>query len=286
MASPLTIQPATSDVQISQNNPTTNYNGIEPLWEYANSGSGNTNSYRDILKFDFSALPAGATITAAELDLYYFNVLSNDAVGRTIQAYRLTQTAWTEAGATWNKYDGTNNWSTAGGDYTVTNGASSVVPASSGWMTWDVTTLAQYFQANTGKIAYFIIRDNDENIAPGRGCQFHSSEYVTDVTLCPKLIITYTTTVDYTLSLSPGSFVITGSNIGTATTLSMNAAPGSLAITGADIGTKAVLSMIASPGAYTITGSPLGFAWKKFIQRLLGLKFGANLHYRGGSKPD
>jgi len=38
----------------------------------------------------------------------------------TVDCHAMTRTTWTEAGATWNKYDGVNNWTAAGGDYSAT----------------------------------------------------------------------------------------------------------------------------------------------------------------------
>jgi hypothetical protein len=242
-----------------------------------------SNRFRALLKYDFSALPAGATITGAIQTLYYESNYGTPAVGRTYVMNRCTRTDFTET-ATWITRDGSNNWTTAGGDFTATGAANATMPIAYGTVDWDVTSIIQYAQANTSKIAYFLLKDGTEG-----GLQFGANftPRVGAITANrPKLVITYTSTVDYVLALDPGSYAITGASLGTAAALSMNAVAGSFAITGADIGTKAALSMSASPGSYTITGLPIGFAWKKFIQRLLGLKFGANLHYGGGSKPD
>ena len=185
----LTIQTTstlTADTYLNHNNDHDNY-GTEA---HLNVGDNSGDQKRSILKFDFSALPIGAVISAVELDLYYYDAANADPVGRTYWAYRLTQRNWTETGASYNHYTGSSSWVTEGGDYTTTDGASHAVPAAAGWIDWDVLTQVQFAQASTGKVAHFLIRDGSEtNIAIAK---FYSSEYVTDTTKCPKLIITYT----------------------------------------------------------------------------------------------
>jgi hypothetical protein len=62
-----------------------------------------------LIKFDLSSL-MGRTVTDAALGLYYeFGSLGDN----TFTLRRLLRN-WTEAGATWNTYDGSNNWGTAG----------------------------------------------------------------------------------------------------------------------------------------------------------------------------
>jgi hypothetical protein len=73
--------------------------------------------YRTLLHYDLSNLPSTATIIAASLILTRFD---GQGTGIAAKIYRLTQTNWTEAGCTWNKYDGTTDWTTPGGDYDLT----------------------------------------------------------------------------------------------------------------------------------------------------------------------
>lgn len=146
---------------------------------------------RSVLRFDFSALPEGATITDATLNLYYQSSYG-DPVGRTHWVYEITQTAWTETGATWNEYSSGNSWATAGGDYTITDGSSTIIPASFGWVSWNILALAQNFQIS--EIAEFLIKDETEGGCVGANCgaNFWSRDYTTDPLLQPKLVITYT----------------------------------------------------------------------------------------------
>ena len=60
---------------------------------------------------DLSTIPAGATINSATLYLYHV-ILQGDNP-HDIALHGVIR-AWTESGSTWNTYDGTNNWGTAG----------------------------------------------------------------------------------------------------------------------------------------------------------------------------
>jgi len=82
-----------------------------------------TELYRLLIKFTLTAIPETAVISSAILSLYC--VGDNSANARTMRVYR-TKRAWVEGtrnwaadspatGCTWNRYDLTNNWSTAGG---------------------------------------------------------------------------------------------------------------------------------------------------------------------------
>jgi len=252
--STLTIQPSTTDSWINNSSPDSNAGSSTQITVRSNL----LYDGRMVLNFDFTSLPAGAVISAASLQLYRYTYAANDGEGRTYWVYRLTQTGWVELEVTWNSYKTGSAWSAAGGDYTATSGASTTVPAYPDWMTWNVLSLVQYFQANSGNIANFLIRDDTEGDAAGYGSVFHSREYTTDTTLCPKLVITYTALNNYTLDCAPGSYSITGSNLTPLATRMINASPGSYTISGANATFSGIEKVNAEPGAYAITGANAG----------------------------
>ncbi len=97
-----------------------------------------------LLKFNLSSLPIGVVVLAAKLGLYVqaHSTTSAKAVG----VYR-TIKPWTTS-ATWETYDGTHAWSTAGGDYANpgTNSDASVNPSvggATGWYYWYPTKMVQ-----------------------------------------------------------------------------------------------------------------------------------------------
>ena len=96
---------------------------------------------RPMLRFDVqNSLPKGIKVLDAELGLY---MLDNDVdnTPATVNLHRITR-SWTGA-ATWNKYDGTNNWTTAGGDFDSTVAASNTVNAWGQWYKWFPRQLVQ-----------------------------------------------------------------------------------------------------------------------------------------------
>jgi hypothetical protein len=111
----LSLQPdatAGQDCWIQNCNPDSKYPTSDPVYvgDVVNYNGGNT--CRVLIKFDLSSIPPAATINSATLSLW----LSANYAGnlRLVRAYRQKR-AWTEAGASWNRYDDTNAWQTPGG---------------------------------------------------------------------------------------------------------------------------------------------------------------------------
>jgi hypothetical protein len=125
------------------------------------------------------------------LYLYYFSYYDNNPVGRTYWAYKLSRTDWVESEATWNIYKTGSNWTTAGGDYVTSSpaGGSKVMPASFGWVSWDILAIVQDAQTN-GIAVELLLKDGTES-GDALG-EFHSKEYTSDTSLRPKLVIEYT----------------------------------------------------------------------------------------------
>lgn len=196
----LTIQPSSKDTRIHEGNPTTNYGSESDFRTSAPFYSGNTQ--RALCEFSISwgvDIPAGATLTAATLYLYYFDYgAGDDPQTRTIYADRLIRLDWVELEATWNIYKAASNWTTAGcgsdgNDYEDDNRASDVVPGSWGWMDWDVLAQVQWAQTNNTNIG-FCLRDSDEpgGLTHGYAVRWYSLDEAVETTKRPKITITYT----------------------------------------------------------------------------------------------
>lgn len=120
----LTLQPdaaAGKDARMVQDQPLDNY-GVNNQLVIGNIASGD-NRQRTLIAFSLAALPDDAVISSTTLSLYCLMDLSANA--RTFRVYRQKR-AWTEgdkndtedapaSGATWGRYDASNNWQTAGG---------------------------------------------------------------------------------------------------------------------------------------------------------------------------
>jgi len=211
-AATVIFQPSSTDNYLRQDAATANYGGVTNVDVGSRDGARNR---RSILKFDMSTIPTGATVISATLSLNYYGYAGSNPVDRTYWAYRITQTAWTELGSTWNTYDGTNSWASVGGDYTTTDGASTTVPGSYGWMSWTVTAQVQYAMNSVGKVAHFLIRDATEDSATQYQASFHSKEFPTAASR-PKLDVIYAvidrivfTTAVQVLSAGTSSAVMT-----------------------------------------------------------------------------
>lgn len=100
--------------------------------------SPNTTFYRALLRFDLSTLADGALPSACELTIHRAG--GSPVNPSTYTAYRLTRTDWTEAG-TWNAYDGTNAWTTPGGDYALTGSDGYTYSGSGLTLTFDLLAM-------------------------------------------------------------------------------------------------------------------------------------------------
>lgn len=109
MASPYTGNPS-DDAFISSDAATTNYGSEQNI--DVGELKGGTQVRRSLLKFDLSSIPTNAVVTSAILTVTDngFDGATND---RVMSAYRVLR-VWTSAGVTWNKFDGSSDWGTAG----------------------------------------------------------------------------------------------------------------------------------------------------------------------------
>jgi hypothetical protein len=146
------------------------------------------NPLRTLLHFDLNNLPSNATITDATLVLTH-----NSSIGTpSCRLYRLTQTAWTETGCAWNKYNGTNAWIAPGGDFDLTT------PAPIDWAVdanatkrIDVLTHALDAWTNRLKQLHMILKLVAESATIELGT-YLAREYEAVPANKPKLSITYT----------------------------------------------------------------------------------------------
>lgn len=138
---PVTIDPTfivtdVRDCYINAGSPTTSFCGGTSL----NAGFDGSNASRALVQFNLAGIPATDTVLSAKL--FMFLGSASSTASTSLSAYQLTR-PWT-TGATWNTYDGTNSWTTAGGDFNSTAAATTNGIASTGiWYTWTPTSLIQ-----------------------------------------------------------------------------------------------------------------------------------------------
>ena len=187
--SQVTLNP-TADTYLTALTPDTNNDAITFDVGEWNGGVGDVR--RTLIKFDLSSIPNSSIITVATLRVYDTgsDLTSNT---RTMFANR-SKRAWTETGATWNKYDGTNNWATAGGG---TN-ADDVELANIGSVSMPDPPVAQYYEIS---LAASKIQEWLSGIFTNNGLMLSMGTETDDLhrldssegTNKPELVITYPT---------------------------------------------------------------------------------------------
>jgi hypothetical protein len=166
---------ASADTAIFSGSPDATLGGATQVFV----GNDATNSQRALLRFDLTAVPAGATLVSCLLEVH---VVTLNEAGPG-QVYRVKQAAWSETMATWNRYDGVNAWTTPGAfnaveamsDVVVTAGPDGPVaytaPPSGGAFTFpDLSPLCQDAIANRGGELDLLIKQDAD--APGATAEF------------------------------------------------------------------------------------------------------------------
>jgi len=162
--------------------------------------------HRGMIRFDVEgALPRGAKLTGASLELF-----ANGVVGTGyFRLYGLSQD-WIEgscsgscgtAGVTWDTTDGTNAWTTPGGD-PDTSAVSEVQAGGSGtWHRWNISAIARQWvsgeRANYGLLIS----------AEGASASFHSSDNA-DATTRPRLTLSYSCKCGQACTMPQGSGIV------------------------------------------------------------------------------
>jgi hypothetical protein len=243
----LTIQPSSIDTYINDSTPTTN-NGV---YDYTIVGEWSAVSkFRTLIKFDLSGLPTNATIISATLSLYCTTDYSGNA--RTYRVYNLKR-AWTEAGATWNKYDGTNDWQTAGAtganDYDSTEIGSRAFSATETLNQFKDFALIPTTKATLDLGNGWLIKaDTESNDA----YLFSTREAATTANR-PKLVIVYTSYQNMTATLPVQTTVTAAIGLGKLFNVAIQ---GQTTVTGTM--TRNKLLNIAVRGQTTVTGNLTG----------------------------
>lgn len=170
------------DTWIRSGDATVNFGTGTSLFIYG----GGENYNRALIDFTLPSL--SGDISKIELFIYEYNSIS----AGTADILSMTRTNWTLLGVTWNKYDGTNNWTTAGGDYGATIIDSTTIGDGVGWKTFVLqgTGATNALSLNWGDTADLIIKINNEST--DKGSEIASSRYTDDTTKRPYIKITYT----------------------------------------------------------------------------------------------
>jgi YD repeat-containing protein len=131
-------------------------------------GDGGTQPRRTYLKFDLSAIPADAEVIDGDVQIW-----KEDGSPRAVDLYRLNRSS--TGSRTWNSYDGTNSWTTPGGDIPSTPDASATTTVTSGWNHWYARKLVQGW-VNKSIPNYGVILKDTNTASLGNVLHFRASE--------------------------------------------------------------------------------------------------------------
>jgi RHS repeat-associated protein len=151
---------------------------------------------RSLLKFDLSSIPSNADINSAVIDLHFYYCWGN-SVSRTIKCHQLLKN-WNESEATWLRATTSVDWNTPGVgidgvDAKATAEDSLVwIDECPVWKHYDITALTEKWVSGTDS-NYGVIfwATNEGEYTNGDGKLSYSSEYSTDSSKRPRMIITY-----------------------------------------------------------------------------------------------
>ncbi len=156
------------DSSMNGPSPDTNYGASDTIsMGILIAGGSKSQLFRAIVNFDLAALPAGAVVQSAKMQRALTLIDPDGHACRILRCVRASQ--WTENGVTWNKYDGVNPWTAAGGDWDASTPApiSYIEPLALG--VHEIYGLGQFVSdaiAQRGGIVSLIMKNDDE--APNR----------------------------------------------------------------------------------------------------------------------
>lgn len=231
---------------------------------YLSSTSG---AMRTLLQFTIpTTIPSNAQVQSADLALGLYQTGTSTA--QEVDVYHLTR-AWTSS-VTWTKYDGTNSWTTAGGDYATPADATnaSVGPTTNSWYHWFPTQLVQGWISGTTANHGFVLREPTENTSLKYEYLYASG--MSGGAYAPSLTITYTvptptptpTSTPTATPTSTPTATPTNTATPTATPTSTPVLPGCTAATAITPSTTAAEVILgydpAHPGDVTSIADPRG----------------------------
>ena len=208
------------DATLRKTSSTTN-SGASTTMQLGDPNGGASDTERIAIKFDTSSIDSATTVSSAVLSLYE-EFAENGGPGFTI-VVKLRRD-WVEgdgtggSGVTWDSYDGSSNWTTAGADdttddvYTITSTSLTLDGTSAnGYVSWPstaqmVTDVQGFIDGSLPNKGWKIYGANEESGASSTHSRFRSSDFAS-AGARPKLVIEHiTVTAAVTGTLWDGVF--------------------------------------------------------------------------------
>jgi len=222
---------ASKDCPLESGSPTTSF--CTSTTDYV--GYDGTNTDNSLVQFNVKeAISTGATILNAQLGMYLYESSTTNAV--SVSAYGVSK-EWTTS-ATWNTYDGTHSWTTAGGDFSKESAVeNSSVTRPAGWAHWYPTQIVQEWvneaEGTPNKTNYgFLLADTTQKLTNDL-LSFRSSKASSNT---PYLTISWKPRGQE----DPPLYAMQSMQLGYRATMKVNLASGDLFVSSADLAVKGV----------------------------------------------
>lgn len=214
---------------------------------------------RAIILFDTSALTANATISAAVLSLWGSSK-SDDAVAITPNVDIYTSTPAANNALANADYGQLGSVSQTGSPITYANFVGNETQYNA--FTFDATGRGNI--SKTG-ISKFGTRNANYDVAAVQPTWTINTTHALQASMAdvagtsndPKLVVTYTTTIDYSMAAGQGSYALTGQALTMTQALKMTLDQGSYALTGFATALSKGYTLVAEMGSYVLTGFDL-----------------------------
>jgi RHS repeat-associated protein len=198
-------------------------------------GYDGTNTDNSLVQFNVKeSIPTGAEVLNAQLGMYLYE--SSTTTGVSVSAYAVSkERPWTTS-ATWNTYDGTHPWTTAGGDFSTTNPvANPSVTKPAGWAHWYPTQIVQEWVNESGTNKEnngFLLADTTQKTTTNL-LSFRSSKASENK---PYLTVSWTPRGQE----DPPFYSMQSFDLGYRATMKVNLASGDLFVNSTDLAVKGV----------------------------------------------
>jgi len=173
----ITLQPGPEgiDSTVETKNPITNYETLT----FCEIGRNTPDILRIYIQFDLSTVPADAVVVDANLKLYQYSTFGD--ANFTIGLHKVIS-AWDESTITWNLQP------TCSVDAEITSDITAGVFV---WKSWEIDTLVQAWLDGSITNYGVVLKDTDEASVGFGGAYFWASDYTTDTSKRPELVIDY-----------------------------------------------------------------------------------------------
>lgn len=144
---------------------------------------------RIFIQFNLSSIPPTSRISEARLQLCFYQSIAGNPTN--VSVHRVTHW-WSEMGLTYNDYDGTHPWTTAGGDFDPFGyDVQMLQDGAFGWISWDVTALLQSWLDGSYASHGFLLKQVNDSTETGIDPTFYSSDDVGFPERRPRLVVNF-----------------------------------------------------------------------------------------------